>query len=62
MSGDNLGAPMRCTQNPTKGEEWRKGWHPERIPARAGDERVLVVGAGPPGSRRHARSASADTR
>ena len=40
---------MRCTQNPTKGEEWRKGWHPERIPARAGDERVLVVGAGPAG-------------
>ena len=49
VSGDNLGAPMRCTQNPTKGEEWRKGWHPERIPARAGDERVLVVGAGPAG-------------
>ena len=49
VAGDNLGAPMRCTQNPTKGEEWRKGWHPERIPARAGDERVLVVGAGPAG-------------
>ena len=49
VSGDNLGAPMRCTQNPTKGEEWRKGWHPERIPDRTGDERVLVVGAGPAG-------------
>ena len=49
VAGDNLSAPMRCTQNPTKGEEWRKGWHPERIPARSGDERVLVVGAGPAG-------------
>ena len=49
VAGDNLSAPMRCTQNPTKGEEWRKGWHPERIPARHGDERVLVVGAGPAG-------------
>ncbi len=24
-SGDSLGAPIRCTQNPTIGEEWRKG-------------------------------------
>ena len=22
---------LRCTQNPTMGEEWRRGWHPERI-------------------------------
>ena len=49
VASDSLGMPMRCTQNPTKGEEWRKGWHPERIPARDGDERVLVVGAGPAG-------------
>ena len=21
---------IRCTQNPTMGEEWRRGWHPER--------------------------------
>jgi dimethylamine/trimethylamine dehydrogenase len=41
--------PMRCTQNPTMGEEWRKGWHPEIIPARKSDDRVLVVGAGPAG-------------
>jgi dimethylamine/trimethylamine dehydrogenase len=41
--------PVRCTQNPTIGEEWRRGWHPERI-ARAGSEAsVLVVGAGPAG-------------
>ncbi len=23
--------PVRCTQNPTIGEEWRREWHPERI-------------------------------
>ena len=42
-------APMRCTQNPTKGEEWRKGWHPERIPSLRAEGSVLVVGAGPAG-------------
>ncbi len=26
--------PVRCTQNPTIGEEWRRGWHPERIAPR----------------------------
>ena len=31
------------------GEEWRKGWHPERIRAKASDKPVLVVGAGPAG-------------
>ena len=32
------------------GEEWRKGWHPERIAPAAGRARcVLVVGAGPAG-------------
>ena len=46
---DMLGAPLRCTQNPTMGEEWRRGWHPERIAARHADESVLVVGAGPAG-------------
>ena len=39
----------RCTQNPTAGEEWRRNWHPEVIPAKDGDERILVVGAGPAG-------------
>jgi dimethylamine/trimethylamine dehydrogenase len=48
-SGDTLGVPIRCTQNPTMGEEWRKGWHPERIPAAPKPSRVLVVGAGPAG-------------
>ncbi|MEB8385854.1 FAD/NAD(P)-binding oxidoreductase [Rhodobacteraceae bacterium KMM 6894] len=31
------------------GEEWRKGWHPEKIPAAPKASRVLVVGAGPAG-------------
>jgi dimethylamine/trimethylamine dehydrogenase len=30
-SGERTNVPMRCTQNPTMGEEWRKGWHPEVI-------------------------------
>ena len=42
-------SPIRCTQNPTMGEEWRKGWHPEAIPAKGSDDAVLVVGAGPAG-------------
>ena len=41
--------PIRCTQNPTMGEEWRRGWHPERIEGRASSDGVLVVGAGPAG-------------
>jgi dimethylamine/trimethylamine dehydrogenase len=48
-SGDSLGVPIRCTQNPTMGEEWRKGWHPEKIAAKGSDTRVLIVGAGPAG-------------
>ncbi|MGB7270364.1 MAG: FAD-dependent oxidoreductase, partial [Albidovulum sp.] len=47
---DGLGAPIRCTQNPTMGEEWRRGWHPEQTPAVIGRaDPVLVVGAGPAG-------------
>jgi dimethylamine/trimethylamine dehydrogenase len=49
VTGDNTIVPMRCTQNPTKGEEWRRGWHPERIDAKGSDARVLVVGGGPAG-------------
>jgi dimethylamine/trimethylamine dehydrogenase len=49
VSADFTMVPMRCTQNPTMGEEWRKGWHPEVIPERASDEAVLIVGAGPAG-------------
>ncbi|MCC6471713.1 MAG: NAD(P)-binding protein [Alphaproteobacteria bacterium] len=49
VSGNNLAHPMRCTQNPTMSEEWRRDWHPERLPARTRDEKILVVGAGPAG-------------
>jgi dimethylamine/trimethylamine dehydrogenase len=41
--------PSRCTQNPTMGEEWRRNWHPERIPAKTSHDKILVVGAGPAG-------------
>ena len=43
------GVPIRCTQNPTMGEEWRRGWHPERVPDQGSDDTILVVGAGPAG-------------
>lgn len=48
-SGDSRAVPIRCTQNPTMGEEWRRGWHPERVKPARERERVLVVGAGPAG-------------
>ena len=48
-SSDILGVPIRCTQNPTMGEEWRRGWHPESIPAKAKESEALVIGAGPAG-------------
>jgi len=41
--------PVRCTQNPTIGEEWRRGWHPEQVPPAGSSAQVLVVGAGPAG-------------
>ena len=49
IAGDMTMSPIRCTQNPTMGEEWRKGWHPERIRPKGSDAKVLVVGAGPAG-------------
>jgi len=49
ISGDMTMSIARCTQNPTFMEEWRKGWHPERIDAKGDSESVLVVGAGPAG-------------
>ncbi|HEY1136025.1 MAG TPA: FAD-dependent oxidoreductase [Xanthomonadaceae bacterium] len=49
VSGDNTITPIRCTQNPTMGEEWRKDWHPERIAPAKSSAKVLVVGGGPAG-------------
>lgn len=49
VSGDWTQSPLRCTQNPTMGEEWRRGWHPEIIEHKGESEKVLVVGAGPAG-------------
>ena len=48
-TGDGLGTPIRCTQNPTMGEEYRRNWHPEVVASRGSDAEVLIVGAGPAG-------------
>ena len=48
-TGDQQHVPIRCTQNPTMGEEWRKGWHPERIPKKGSESSILIVGGGPAG-------------
>jgi dimethylamine/trimethylamine dehydrogenase len=49
VSGDMTMSLSRCTQNPSFMEEWRKGWHPEKIKPKSADGKVLVVGAGPAG-------------
>jgi dimethylamine/trimethylamine dehydrogenase len=49
VSGQLTFTPMRCTQNPSMGEEWRRGWHPEHIAPKGSDRKILVVGAGPAG-------------
>jgi dimethylamine/trimethylamine dehydrogenase len=49
VAGDFTMSPIRCTQNPSMGEEWRRGWHPERMPPRGSDAKLLVVGGGPAG-------------
>jgi dimethylamine/trimethylamine dehydrogenase len=49
VSGQHTFTPMRCTQNPTMGEEWRRGWHPEKIAPKESDARALVIGGGPAG-------------
>lgn len=48
-TGDSKHYPLRCTQNPAMGEEWRRGWHPENIDVKGSDDSVLIVGAGPTG-------------
>ena len=49
VASENTVSLFRCTQNPTAGEEWRRGWHPETIEAKGSDSGVLIVGAGPAG-------------
>ena len=49
VTADYSMTPLRCTQNPSMGEEWRRGWHPERIRPKENDAHVLIVGAGPAG-------------
>jgi len=49
VTGDTRYVPLRCTQNPTMGEEWRRGWHPENISPRKSESEIMVVGAGPAG-------------
>ena len=49
VAGDMTMSLSRCTQNPTFMEEWRKGWHLERMNGKGESSTVLVVGAGPAG-------------
>jgi dimethylamine/trimethylamine dehydrogenase len=49
IATNGTGTPIRCTQNPTMGEEWRRGWHPDRIAPRHAEDTILIVGAGPAG-------------
>ena len=49
VSADQMNVEIRCTQNPTASEEWRRGWHPERIAPAPRSESVLIVGGGPAG-------------
>ena len=49
VTGDTRFVPIRCTQNPTMGEEWRRGWHPEILAPKKSDQEVMIVGAGPAG-------------
>ncbi|MEM7194177.1 MAG: FAD-dependent oxidoreductase [Pseudomonadota bacterium] len=49
VSSDMVVHPLRCTQNPTTAEEFRRGWHPEIISPKHREAGVLIVGAGPAG-------------
>lgn len=44
-----LATPIRCTQNPTMMEEWRRNWHPEKVNIARSNTTILVVGGGPAG-------------
>jgi len=49
ITGDMTMSISRCTQNPTFMEEWRKGWHPEKIEPKGSSSQVLIIGSGPAG-------------
>jgi dimethylamine/trimethylamine dehydrogenase len=49
VTGDTRYVPIRCTQNPTMGEEWRRDWHPEVIAPKKSDTEIMIIGAGPAG-------------
>ena len=49
ITGDMTQGMGRCTQNPTWMEEWRRGWHPEKIAAKGESDSVLIIGSGPAG-------------
>lgn len=49
ITGDMTMSISRCTQNPTFMEEWRRGWHPERMNSKGSSSNVLVIGSGPAG-------------
>jgi len=49
VASDANSLPLRCTQNPTVSEEWRRGWHPEIIPSARVVKNTLVIGSGPAG-------------
>jgi dimethylamine/trimethylamine dehydrogenase len=49
VTGDTRFVPIRCTQNPSMGEEWRRGWHPETSAPKKSEKEILVVGGGPAG-------------
>lgn len=49
VASDAYSVPLRCTQNPTISEEWRRGWHPEKIRTTKTRQSILIVGGGPAG-------------
>lgn len=49
VASDAYSVPLRCTQNPTISEEWRRGWHPEKLPASNCQQSALIIGGGPAG-------------
>jgi dimethylamine/trimethylamine dehydrogenase len=49
VASDGYGVELRCTQNPTVSEEWRRGWHPEKVNLASNTKNILVIGSGPAG-------------